>query len=130
MVGRLPAARSLSKARSEGAVRENMAKADMSASLTVISVSSRRGSGRLANPLCTKRKSASAERGLRMCGATMVMEYPVTRTSHRSSQGVLSHLGLRKARSSDTVITGLGGPAGIAAGSVDAILGPFLRLRH
>ena len=50
----------------------------------------------------------------RMCGATMVMEYPVTRTSHCSSAGVFSHLGLRKARSSDPVITGLGRPAGIA----------------
>src|SRR5262249_55607728 len=57
-----------------------------------------------------------------MCGATMVMEYPVTRTSHRSRQGVFSHRGLRKARSSDTVITGLGGPAGIAGEQRDMAL--------
>src|SRR5260370_6010991 len=39
---------------------------------------------------------------------------PMTRTSHRSGQGVLSHRCLRKASAADTVITGLGGSAGIA----------------
>jgi RNA polymerase sigma-70 factor, ECF subfamily len=44
----------------------------------------------------------------------MDMENPITRTSNRSSQGLFSHRGLRKARAADTVITGLGGSAGIA----------------
>src|SRR5215216_3982946 len=44
----------------------------------------------------------------------MDMANPVTRTSHRSRQGVLSHQGLRKASSANPVITGLGGSAGIA----------------
>ena len=43
-------------------------------------------------------------------------EYPVMRTSNRSSQGVFSHRGLRKASAADPVITGLGGSAGIAVG--------------
>src|SRR5215510_7881293 len=87
MVCKLPSVCSLSKARSEGALRENMAKADMSASLKEISVSSRRCSGRLAKLRCTKRKSASADRCFRTCGAMMDMENPVTRTLNRSSQG-------------------------------------------
>src|SRR5438094_4090699 len=114
MVCKLPSARSLSKARSEGALRENMAKADMSASAKAISVSPTRSSGRLAKPLCTKRKSASADRCFRPCGATMDMENPITRRSKRSSQGVFSHLCLRKASSADTVVTRLGGSSGIA----------------
>src|SRR6266571_1226872 len=114
MVCQWPSARSLSQARSEGAWRENLAKADMSASAKAISVSPTRLSGRLAKPLCTKRKSASAERCLRPCGATMDMENPITRRSNRSSQGVFSHRCLRKASSADTVITGLGGSSGIA----------------
>src|SRR2546430_10042379 len=114
MVCKLPSARSLSKARSEGALRENMAKADMSASAKAISVSPTRSSGRLAKPLCTKRKSASADRCFRPCGATMDMENPITRRSKRSSQGVFSHLCLRKASAADTVITRLGGSSGIA----------------
>src|SRR5262245_47598334 len=44
----------------------------------------------------------------------MDMGNPITRTSHRSSQGVFSHRCLRKASSADPVITGLGGSAGIA----------------
>src|SRR5207253_2475763 len=59
-------------------------------------------------------KSASAERCLRALGATMAMGNPITRTSHRSSPGVFSHQCLRKASAADTVITGLGGSAGIA----------------
>src|SRR6266568_4634000 len=114
MVCKLPSARSLSKARSEGALRENIAKADLSASAQAISVSPTRSSGRLAKPLCTKRKSASADRCFRPCGATMDMETPITRRSKRSSQGVFSHLCLRKASSADTVVTRLGGSSGIA----------------
>src|SRR3954451_11212705 len=114
MVCKLPSARSLSKARSEGALRENMANADMSASVKEMSPSSQRESGMVAKPLRTKRKSASAERCLRALGATMDMGPPITRTSHRSSQGVFSHRCLRKASAANTVITGLEGSAGIA----------------
>src|SRR6266568_2984561 len=114
MVCQWPSARSLSQARSEGAWRENLAKADMSASAKAISVSPTRLSGRLAKPLCTKRKSASAERCFRPCGATIDMENPITRRSKRSSQGVFSHRCLRKASSADTGITRLGGSSGIA----------------
>ena len=115
MVCKLPSARSLSKARSEGALRENMANADMRASVKEMSTSSQRGSGRVAKPLRTKWKSASAERCLRSLGATMDIGNPITRTSKRSSQGVFSHQCLRKASAADPVITGLGGSAGIAA---------------
>src|SRR5262249_13963476 len=44
----------------------------------------------------------------------MAMRNPITRTLHRSSQGVFSHLCLRKASAADSVITGLAGSAGIA----------------
>src|SRR5216683_4240416 len=116
MVDKLPSVRSLSKARSEGALRENMANADIRASVKEMSTSSPRGSGMVAKPLRTKWKSASAERCLRSLGATMDMGNPITRTSKRSSQGVFSHQCLRKASSADPVITGLGGSAGIAEG--------------
>src|SRR5712671_6431510 len=116
MVCKLPSARSLSKARSEGALRENMAKADMSASVKEMSPSSQRGAGMVAKQLWTKGKSASAERYLRALGATMDIGNPITRTANRSSQGVFSHRCLRKASTSDTVITGVGGSAGIAGG--------------
>ena len=43
------------------------------------------------------------------------MGNPITRTSNRSSQGVFSHLCLRKASAVHPVSTGLGGSAGIAA---------------
>src|SRR5215813_2403256 len=77
MVCKLPSARSLSKARSEGALRENMAKADISASAKEMSVSPRRYSGMCAKPLRTKAKSASAERCLRALGTTIAMGNPV-----------------------------------------------------
>ena len=41
---------------------------------------------------------------------------PLTKTSHRASQGVFSHRCLRKASAANTVITGLEGSAGIAEG--------------
>src|SRR5437867_2198829 len=44
----------------------------------------------------------------------MDMGPPITRTSHRSGQGVFSHRCLRKASAANTVITGLEGSAGIA----------------
>ena len=68
----------------------------------------------VAKQLWTKGKSASAERYLRALGATMDIGNPITRTANRSSQGVFSHRCLRKASTSDTVITGVGGSAGIA----------------
>ena len=43
------------------------------------------------------------------------------------------YMGLRKARSSDTVITGLGGPAGIAIVSMlsnNPIMGPFWAIMY
>src|SRR5215475_1376984 len=46
----------------------------------------------------------------------MAMGNPITRTSHRSRQGVFSHLCLRKASVADSVITGLASSAGIAGG--------------
>src|SRR5216683_6192111 len=114
MVDKLPSVRSLSKARSECALRENIANADISASVKEMSTSSPRGSGMVAKPLRTKWKSASAERCLRSLGATMAMGDPITRTSKRSSQGVFSHRCLRKASAANTVIIGLEGSAGIA----------------
>src|SRR5712691_8372875 len=101
MVCKLPSARSL-------------AKAGMSASVKEMSPSSQRGAGMVAKQLWTKGKSASAERYLRALGATMDIGNPITRTANRSSQGVFSHRCLRKASTSDTVITGVGGSAGIA----------------
>ena len=103
-----------------------MANADIRASVKEMSISSPRGSGMVAKPLRTKWKSASAERCLRSLGATMDMGNPITRTSQRSSQGVFSHQCLRKASSSDPVITGLGGSAGIAADGFD-FLGQHIR---
>src|SRR5882672_231407 len=96
MVCTLPSARSLSKARSEGALRENMAKADMSASAQAISVSLTRSSGWLAQPLCPKRKSASAARCFRPCGATMDITPPDMRTSNRFCEGEIFALTFTK----------------------------------
>src|SRR4029434_4716563 len=68
-----------------------------------------------AKPVCTNRKSASAERCLRALGATLAMGIPVMRRSQRSSQGLFSHQCLRKAMAADPVRTGLAGSAGIDA---------------
>src|SRR4029453_9574222 len=89
MVSKLPSARSLSKARSGGALRENMAKADMSASVKAMSVSLRRYSGMGAKPLRTKPKSASAERCLRSLGATIDMATLAMETSNYSCEGCI-----------------------------------------
>jgi hypothetical protein len=40
--------------------------------------------------VCTNRKSAAAERGLRALGATLAMGIPVMRRSKHSRQGVFS----------------------------------------
>src|SRR5438132_12277714 len=49
----------------------------------------------------------------------MAMANPVTRPSNRSRQGLFSHRCLRKASSTDPVIIGLGGSAGIAGHVAD-----------
>src|SRR4029450_4929413 len=67
-----------------------------------------------AKPVCTNRKRASAERGVRALGATLAMGIPVMRRSQRSSQGVFWDPCLRKAMAADAVRTGLAGSAGIA----------------
>src|SRR5712692_10301411 len=87
MVCKLPSARSLSKASREGDLRENMANADMSASVKEMSVSLRRSSRMLAKPLRTKRKSASAERCWRPLGAIIDMSTPDMWTSNRFREG-------------------------------------------
>src|SRR2546428_11565586 len=83
---KLPAARSFSKARREGDLRENMANADISASVKEMSVSLRRSSGMVAKPLRTKPKRASAERCLRPLGATIAMATPDRKTSNHSGE--------------------------------------------
>src|SRR5215510_1957069 len=115
MVCKWSSTRSLSKARSEGAFKETIANAAISASAKAMSVSLRRSSGMDAKPFRTKPKRASAERCFRALGATLDMRTPITSTCNRSRQGVFSHRCLRKARTADPVITGLGGSAGIAA---------------
>src|SRR5713101_3517791 len=87
MVCKLPSARSLSKASREGDLRENMANADMSASVKEMSVSLRRSSGMESKPLRTKRKSASAERCWRPLGAIIDMATPDMWTSNRFREG-------------------------------------------
>src|SRR5678816_3644106 len=67
-----------------------------------------------SKPVCTNRKSASAERCWRALGATLAMGIPVMRRSKHSRQGVFSHQGLRKASAADPANTGLAGSAGMA----------------
>src|SRR6266853_1980994 len=87
IVPKLPSARCLSKASSDGDVSENMANADMRASGKERPASSQRWSGMVAKLFCTKRKSASAQRCLRCLGATIDIVNPITRTANRSGQG-------------------------------------------
>src|SRR5262245_12372178 len=68
-----------------------------------------------AKPVCTNRKSASAQRCLRALGATRAMGIPVMRRSKHSRQGVFSHQGLRKASAANPANTGLASSAGMAA---------------
>src|SRR5712664_529797 len=86
MVSKLPSTRCVSKASSEGDLSENMAKADISASVKGISTSPPRSSAMLAKLLRTKPKSASADRCLRPLGATIDMTPPTMRTSNRFSE--------------------------------------------
>jgi hypothetical protein len=76
MRSQLPSVRALSKASREGDLRENLANADMSASVHEMSVSRGSEAGMSAKPLRTKSKSASAERYLRTLGATVDMAPP------------------------------------------------------
>src|SRR4029450_6811692 len=68
-----------------------------------------------SKPVCTNRKSASAERCLRAVGATRAMGIPVMRRSKHARQGVFSHQGLRKASAANPANTGLAGSAGMGA---------------
>ena len=88
MVFKLPSARCLSKASREGALRENIANADISASSKGISTSSTSLSAIVAKS-SSKRKSASAQRCLRPFGATMDIAAPnlTSSTCSRSDEG-------------------------------------------
>src|SRR5262244_3099508 len=61
MVFKLPAARCLSKASRDGALRENMANADISASSQGISTSSTQSSAMLVKFSCSKRERIGTE---------------------------------------------------------------------
>src|SRR6266508_2755576 len=87
MVCKFPSARSLSKARSEGAWRENMAKAD---------------------------KSASTDRYFRPCCATMDITPPEIWTSDPGCTGEFSHSSLRNGKENIEVVIGFAHPPGIA----------------
>src|SRR5712691_4302296 len=67
-----------------------------------------------SKPVCTSRKSASAERCLRPLGATIAMATPDRKTSRCSDEGLLSHRGLRKDIQEGRVITGFYRSPGIA----------------
>src|SRR5215831_5249668 len=118
MVFKLPSARCLSKASRDGALSENMANADINASLKGISTSSTRSSAMVAKFSRSKRKSASAQRCLRPFGTTM----DIATLNLTSSTGeivpmriVLWPSCLRKARGDAGVVTGIYRPPGIAA---------------
>src|SRR5215472_8311729 len=118
MVCKLPSARCLSKASRDGALRENMANADISASSRGISTSSTQSSAMLAKFSCSKRKSESAQRCLRPFGAAVDIA-PFDMTSSKCEivpmRDVLWHACLRKARWDVGVVTGVYHPPGIAA---------------
>src|SRR5215510_4359310 len=117
MVFKLPSARCLSKASREGALSENMANADISASLKGISTSSTPSSAMLAKLPWSKLKSASAQRCLRPFGAAVDIA-PPDMTSSKCEivpmRDVLWHSCLRKARWDVGVVTGVYRPPGIA----------------
>src|SRR6266700_441518 len=117
MVFKLPSARCLSKASRDGALSENMANADINASLKGISTSSTRSSAMVAKCSRSKRKSASAQRYLRPFG-TMMAIATLNLTSSTCEivpmRAVLWHSCLRKARGDTGVVTGIYRPPGIA----------------
>src|SRR5919202_3305217 len=73
---KLSSARSLSKASNDGALSENMAKADIRASDKGMSGVPGRWSPRVAKALRTKANRASAERDLCTLGAAIAIETP------------------------------------------------------
>src|SRR2546428_8366172 len=118
MVFKLPSARCLSKASRDGALSENMANADINASLKGISTSSTRSSAMVAKFSRSKRKSASAQRCLRPFGTTMdIATLNLTSSTCEivPMRVVLWPSCLRKARGDAGVVTGIYRPPGIAA---------------
>src|SRR6266566_649755 len=108
MVFKLPSARCLSKASRDGALSENMANADINASLKGISTSSTRSSAMVAKCSRSKRKSASAQRYLRPFGTTMdiaTLNLTSSTCDIVPMRAVLWHSCLRKARWDTGVIT-------------------------
>src|SRR3989442_3018293 len=117
MVFKLPSARCLSKASRDGALSENMANADINASLKGISTSSTRSSAMVAKCSRSKRKSASAQRYLRPFGTTMdiaTLNLTSSTCDIVPMRAVLWHSCLRKARGDTGVVTGIYRPPGIA----------------
>src|SRR2546422_3961878 len=117
MVFKLPSARCLSKASRDGALSENMANADINASLKGISTSSTRSSAMVAKFSRSKRKSASAQRCLRPFGTTMdIATLNLTSSTCEivPMRVVLWPSCLRKARGDAGVVTGIYRPPGIA----------------
>src|SRR2546427_903076 len=117
MVFKLPSARCLSKASRDGALSENMANADINASLKGISTSSTRSSAMVAKCSRSKRKSASAQRYLRPFGTTMdiaTLNLTSSTCDIVPMRAVLWHACLRKARGDTGMVTGIYRPPGIA----------------
>src|SRR6266487_3486978 len=122
MVFKLPSARCLSKASRDGALSENMANADINASLKGISTSSTRSSAMVAKCSRSKRKSASAQRYLRPFGTTMdiaTLNLTSSTCDIVPMRAVLWHACLRKARGDTGMVTGIYRPPGIAAETAD-----------
>src|SRR6266536_1356750 len=122
MVFKLPSARCLSKASRDGALSENMANADINASLKGISTSSTRSSAMVAKFSRSKRKSASAQRCLRPFGTTMdIATLNLTSSTCEivPMRVVLWPSCLRKARGDAGVVTGIYRPPGIAEDAFD-----------
>src|SRR5882724_12737344 len=117
MVFKLPSARCLSKASRDGALSENMANADINASLKGISTSSTRSSALVAKCSRSKRKSASAQRYLRPFGTTMdiaTLNLTSSTCDIVPMRAVLWHACLRKVRWDTGVVTRIYRPPGIA----------------
>src|SRR5712691_4443254 len=86
-----------------------------------------------SKPVCTSRKSASAERCLRPLGATIAMATPDRKTARYSNEGLLSHRSLRKDTQEGTVITRFCRSPGIAVEELrayHAIYSPLFQRRE
>src|SRR6266478_2020769 len=117
MVFKLPSARCLSKASRDGALSENMANADINASLKGNYTSSTRSYTMVAKCSRSKRKSASAQRYLRPFGTTMdiaTLNLTSSTCDIVPMRAVLWHSCLRKARGDTGMVTGIYRPPGIA----------------